>query len=104
MPTLVLLRHGESTYNAENRFIGWFDADLTARGEQEARAAGALMAERGVAPDVVYTSMQTRAIRSPTWPNSTAWRGAVASVAGWPIMDRFGAWITMSEVRACRTF
>ncbi len=62
--TLVLLRHGQSTWNLENLFTGWYDADLTEQGEAEARAGGALLAERGVLPDVVHTSLQTRAIRT----------------------------------------
>jgi 2,3-bisphosphoglycerate-dependent phosphoglycerate mutase len=62
--TLVLLRHGESTWNLENLFTGWYDADLTATGEDQARAGGRLMAEKGIRPDVVHTSLQTRAIRT----------------------------------------
>ncbi|MDQ1446011.1 MAG: 2,3-bisphosphoglycerate-dependent phosphoglycerate mutase [Acidimicrobiaceae bacterium] len=66
MATLVLLRHGESTWNKENRFTGWFDADLSNTGEAEAAAAGALLAAEGpgAAPDVVHTSLQKRAIRT----------------------------------------
>ena len=62
--TLVLLRHGQSTWNAENLFTGWWDADLSDLGRSEASAAGTLMAEAGLAPDVVHTSLQTRAIRT----------------------------------------
>jgi 2,3-bisphosphoglycerate-dependent phosphoglycerate mutase len=62
--TLVLLRHGESRWNAENRFTGWWDVDLTALGEDQARAAGTLMAEAELGLDVVHTSVQTRAIRT----------------------------------------
>ena len=64
MTTLVLLRHGQSTWNAENLFTGWWDAPLSALGEQEARESGRLMAEAGIALDVVHTSLQTRAIRT----------------------------------------
>jgi 2,3-bisphosphoglycerate-dependent phosphoglycerate mutase len=64
MTTLVLLRHGQSTWNAENLFTGWWDAPLSALGEQEARESGRLMAEAGLALDVVHTSLQTRAIRT----------------------------------------
>lgn len=64
MPTLVLLRHGQSQWNLENRFTGWWDSDLTAQGEAEAAGAGTLLAEAGILPDVVHTSLQTRAIRS----------------------------------------
>ena len=62
--TLVLLRHGQSTWNAENLFTGWYDADLTELGREEARRGGELMAEAGILPDVVHTSLQVRAIRT----------------------------------------
>jgi 2,3-bisphosphoglycerate-dependent phosphoglycerate mutase len=62
--TLILLRHGQSTWNAENLFTGWWDADLSEQGRGEASAAGTLMAEAGLRPDVVHTSLQTRAIRT----------------------------------------
>jgi 2,3-bisphosphoglycerate-dependent phosphoglycerate mutase len=61
---LVLLRHGESTWNAENLFTGWHDVPLSDRGGAEARAAGRLLAEAGVEVDVAHTSLQTRAIRT----------------------------------------
>jgi 2,3-bisphosphoglycerate-dependent phosphoglycerate mutase len=63
-PTLVLLRHGESTWNRSNRFTGWWDADLTEDGEAEALDAGHLLSAAGLLPDVVHTSLQTRAIRT----------------------------------------
>jgi 2,3-bisphosphoglycerate-dependent phosphoglycerate mutase len=61
---LVLLRHGQSTWNEANLFTGWYDADLTEKGRVEAVEGGRLMAEAGVLPDVVHTSLQTRAIRT----------------------------------------
>jgi 2,3-bisphosphoglycerate-dependent phosphoglycerate mutase len=64
MHTLVLLRHGESTWNKENRFTGWTDVDLTETGRQEAARAGDLMKEGGFAFDIVYTSVLTRAIKT----------------------------------------
>ncbi len=65
MAKLVLLRHGESTWNAKNLFTGWVDVDLSARGEQEASAAGQLLAtELGGRIDVVFTSVLTRAVRT----------------------------------------
>jgi 2,3-bisphosphoglycerate-dependent phosphoglycerate mutase len=65
MSTLVLLRHGQSTWNEKNLFTGWVDVDLTPLGEAEARSAGRLMAdEAGLDLDVVHTSLQTRAIRT----------------------------------------
>ena len=64
MPTLVLLRHGESEWNLANRFTGWVDVDLSPRGEDEAARAGELLLAAGLAPDVVHTSLQKRAIRT----------------------------------------
>ena len=64
MIELVLLRHGESVWNRENRFTGWTDVDLTARGAEEARRAGRLLAEAGHSFDVAYTSLLKRAIRT----------------------------------------
>ncbi len=64
MPQLVLIRHGQSAWNLENRFTGWWDVNLTAQGEAEARAAGELMAARGVDFDCCFTSLQTRAIKT----------------------------------------
>jgi len=64
MPRLVLIRHGQSTWNLENRFTGWWDVDVTEKGVAEARAAGVLMAERGLDFDICFTSLQTRAIKT----------------------------------------
>jgi 2,3-bisphosphoglycerate-dependent phosphoglycerate mutase len=62
--TLLLLRHGESQWNLQNLFTGWYDADLTEVGEAQAAGAGVAMTDAGVHPDVVHTSLQTRAIRT----------------------------------------
>lgn len=62
MGTLVLLRHGESVWNAENLFTGWVDVPLSAKGESEARRGGELLAEAGLLPDLVHTSVLRRAI------------------------------------------
>ena len=64
MPRLVLIRHGQSVWNLENRFTGWWDVDLTVQGEAEARAAGELLAAKGLDFDLCFTSVQTRAIRT----------------------------------------
>ncbi|NJC04721.1 2,3-bisphosphoglycerate-dependent phosphoglycerate mutase [Sphingomonas kaistensis] len=64
MPTLVLLRHGQSQWNLENRFTGWWDVDVTEKGEAEARAAGQLLVDKGMDLDRVFTSVQKRAIRT----------------------------------------
>ena len=62
--TLILLRHGESEWNAKNLFTGWVDVDLSAGGEQEARRGGEMLREHGLLPDVVHTSVLRRAIRT----------------------------------------
>jgi len=64
MPTLVLLRHGQSQWNLENRFTGWWDVDLSDKGIAEARAAGALLRDKGFDFDCCFTSVLTRAIRT----------------------------------------
>jgi 2,3-bisphosphoglycerate-dependent phosphoglycerate mutase len=64
MPLVVLLRHGQSQWNLENRFTGWWDVDLSDRGIAEARAAGALMRDKGIDFDCCFTSLLTRAIRT----------------------------------------
>jgi 2,3-bisphosphoglycerate-dependent phosphoglycerate mutase len=64
MIKLVLLRHGESTWNVDNRFTGWTDVDLSPKGRDEAREAGRLLAEGGFTFDVAYTSLLKRAIRT----------------------------------------
>ena len=64
MPTLVLLRHGQSVWNLENRFTGWWDVGLTDKGVAEARAAGQLLKDRGFDFDRCFTSVQARAIQT----------------------------------------
>src|SRR5712664_2778538 len=64
MHKLVLLRHGESTWNKENRFTGWTDVDLSDRGREEAKAAGVLLKDAGYQFDLAFTSVLKRAIRT----------------------------------------
>ncbi len=64
MPRLVLIRHGQSAWNLEHRFTGWWDVDVTEKGVEEARAAGRLMATKGLDFDMTFTSLQTRAIKT----------------------------------------
>ncbi|MEI2643472.1 MAG: phosphoglyceromutase [Candidatus Nanopelagicales bacterium] len=64
MSTLILLRHGESEWNALNQFTGWVDVDLTEKGVAEGGKAGALLAESGILPEVAHTSVLRRAIRT----------------------------------------
>src|ERR1700722_20992202 len=62
MGTLVLVRHGESEWNSKGLFTGWVDVPLAAKGVQEASAAGRMLVDAGLRPDVVHTSVLTRAI------------------------------------------
>jgi len=61
---LIMLRHGESTWNQENLFTGWTDVGLTPQGENEAKAAGRLLMDEGMRPDILHTSVLVRAIRT----------------------------------------
>ena len=64
MPKLILVRHGQSQWNLENRFTGWWDVDLTQQGVSEAKAAGELLAAKGLLPTRAFTSVQLRAIKT----------------------------------------
>ena len=64
MPTLALIRHGQSQWNLENRFTGWWDVDLTEKGEAEAKRAGELLLAADIDFNAAFVSMQTRAIRT----------------------------------------
>ena len=64
MPSLVLLRHGQSQWNLENRFTGWWDVGLTEQGVAEATAAGQRMGAAGLDFDIAFTSVQSRAIKT----------------------------------------
>ena len=66
VPELILLRHGQSEWNAKNLFTGWEDVDLTDQGQQEATYAGLLLEQAGVDVRVLHTSLLTRAIRTAT--------------------------------------
>ena len=90
--TLVLLRHGESEWNAKNLFTGWVDVDLTAKGEDEARRGGELLADAGILADVVHTSVQKRAIRTANLALEAADRLWIPVKRSWRINERhYGA-------------
>ena len=92
MPTLILLRHGESDWNQKNLFTGWVDVDLTAAGEQEARRGGELLAERGLLPDVLHTSLLRRAIRTSQIALDAADRHWIPVRRSWRLNERhYGA-------------
>ena len=95
MLELVLLRHGQSTWNAENLFTGWVDVDLTEAGEAEARAAGRLLAEAsGPSPDppldlrILHTSVLTRAIRTAELALAAAGRSWLPVRRDWRLNER----------------
>ncbi|PLK25385.1 2,3-diphosphoglycerate-dependent phosphoglycerate mutase [Porphyrobacter sp. TH134] len=88
MPKLILVRHGQSQWNLENRFTGWWDVDLTDQGVAEARAAGALMKAKGVLPTVGFTSLQTRAIRTLNLALEEAGRLWIPVTKDWHLNER----------------
>jgi len=93
MPQLVLLRHGQSLWNAENLFTGWYDVDLSPQGEDEARAAGALLAaDADLDLRVVHTSVLTRAIRTANLTLDAAGRPWLPVKRHWRLNERhYGA-------------
>jgi 2,3-bisphosphoglycerate-dependent phosphoglycerate mutase len=88
MPTLVLLRHGQSRWNLENRFTGWVDVDLTAEGEAQARHGGKLIEAAGVAFDRVYASVLTRAIRTADIALAECGQLWIPMVKDWRLNER----------------
>ena len=88
MPTLILLRHGQSQWNLEDRFTGWVDVDLTAQGEAEARKGGELIKAAGLSIDRVFTSVLTRAIRTSWLALQTAGQVFVPEVKDWRLNER----------------
>ncbi len=88
MPTLILLRHGQSTWNATNQFTGWYDCNLTPQGEAEARASARLLAEAGLLPDVVHTSLQIRAIRTAELTLAELGRSWIPVRRDWRLNER----------------
>jgi 2,3-bisphosphoglycerate-dependent phosphoglycerate mutase len=90
--TLVLLRHGESEWNAKNLFTGWVDVDLSAQGEDEARRGGELLRDAGILPDVVHTSVLRRAIRTAEIALHTVDRHWIPVQRSWRLNERhYGA-------------
>ena len=88
MPVLVLLRHGQSQWNLENRFTGWVDVDLTAEGEAQARKGGELIKAAGIGVDEAYTSVQTRAIRTCNLALDAAGQSFVPVTKDWRLNER----------------
>jgi 2,3-bisphosphoglycerate-dependent phosphoglycerate mutase len=89
---LILLRHGESEWNAKNLFTGWVDVDLSAKGEAEAAKGGRLLAESGVLPEVLHTSLLRRAIRTAELAMHAADRHWIPVRRSWRLNERhYGA-------------
>jgi 2,3-bisphosphoglycerate-dependent phosphoglycerate mutase len=104
--TLILVRHGESTWNLENKFTGWVDVPLSPKGHEEVIDAGKLMNEAGLLPEVAFTSLQKRAIRTlwhvlegtdRMWiPTTKAWQlnerhyGALQGLDKQETVDKYG--------------
>lgn len=92
MKTLVLLRHGESEWNLENRFTGWTDVDLTDKGNEEAKTAGRLLKENGYDFDICYTSYLKRAIHTLNGALNEMDRNWLPVVKSWKLNERhYGA-------------
>ena len=88
MPRLILLRHGQSQWNLENRFTGWVDVDLTAEGEAQAKKAGALIAAEDFRPAVMFTSVLTRARRTGALALEAAGLDGVPTIEDWRLNER----------------
>ena len=88
MPTLILLRHGQSRWNLEDRFTGWVDVDLTPEGEAQATKGGQLIAAAGVAIDRCFTSVLTRAIRTSWLALAAAGQAYVPETKDWRLNER----------------
>jgi len=90
--TLILLRHGESEWNAKNLFTGWVDVRLTATGQSEAARAGELLKERDLLPDLVHTSLLRRAIHSSQLALDSCERDWIPVRRSWRLNERhYGA-------------
>jgi len=86
--TLILLRHGESEWNAQNLFTGWVDVGLSDKGRAEAARGGVLLRESGLLPDVVHTSLLTRAITTANIALGEADRAWIPVVRNWRLNER----------------
>ena len=90
--TLVLLRHGESQWNAKNLFTGWVDVDLSDKGRAEAARGGELLKEKGMLPDILFTSVLRRAITTANLALDTADRHWIPVKRSWRLNERhYGA-------------
>ncbi len=105
MPKLVLLRHGQSTWNLENRFTGWHDVDLSEQGVAEAREAGVALREAGVTPEVAFTSVLKRAIRTLWLSLSELDRMWIPETKSWRLNERhYGALTGLNKAETAQKY
>lgn len=102
MPTLILLRHGQSEWNATNQFTGWYDCDLTELGTAEARSGALLLAAAGISPDVVHTSLQVRAIHTANLALEALGRSWIPVRRDWRLNERHYGDLTGLDKAATR--
>jgi 2,3-bisphosphoglycerate-dependent phosphoglycerate mutase len=103
--TLILLRHGNSTWNQKNLFTGWVDVDLSDQGRQEAKRAGELLAESGLEPDLLYTSLLKRAINTANIALDAADRGWIDVKRSWRLNERhYGALQGKDKAQTLETY
>jgi 2,3-bisphosphoglycerate-dependent phosphoglycerate mutase len=103
--TLVLLRHGQSTWNLENRFTGWIDVDLTDEGCAQAIRAGADLVRAGILPDIVHTSLQVRAIHTAELALRECGRSWIPVRRSWRLNERhYGALQGKDKAETAREF
>jgi len=105
MKKLILLRHGQSIWNLENRFTGWHDVDLSDQGRTEAVAAGQLMADAGLKPDIAYTSVLTRAIRTAFMALDGLDRLWIPLIKDWRLNERhYGALTGLNKAETAEQY
>ena len=103
MPKLILVRHGQSQWNLENRFTGWWDVDLTEKGVAEAKAAGELMAEKDLLPSRAFCSVQKRAIKTLHLALETAGRLWIPETKDWRLNERhYGGLTGLNKAETAR--
>lgn len=103
MPTLILLRHGQSQWNLEDKFTGWVDVDLTPQGEAEAKKGGALIKAAGLSIDRCYTSVLTRAIRTSWLALWGAGQTFVPEIKDWRLNERhYGGLTGLNKTETAR--
>ncbi|HUH07170.1 MAG TPA: 2,3-diphosphoglycerate-dependent phosphoglycerate mutase [Egibacteraceae bacterium] len=89
MSTLILIRHGQSEWNAENRFTGWVDSPLSEQGRREAKRAGELLASEGIAVDRAFTSTLSRAVETGQIVLDALGQGGLEQTRAWELNERF---------------